>query len=128
MEENKTLREFLEKELGCKTKNNLEELKKSTDPFMLMMASYWKKKNEDAEEVFLFEAKRGSELIRTTDELIRKFYVRNSYIVIHQFPKNPARNNTSFQYIVEKEMEKKTVSITFEEKVTLITVRPGINV
>ena len=128
MQENTTLREFLEKELGCKTKNTFQELKKSTDRIILGMVAHWEKENESAEEAFLFEAKRGGELIERVKKLIREFYVRNGYIVIYQFPQGPKESDFSFHYIIEKNTEKKTIAITFEKEKTLLTVMPNIHI
>ena len=128
MQENTTLREFLEKELGCKTKPLYEEFEKSKDSFILAVVVGLKNEKKDMEEGFVFTAKRGGELIERVKKLIREFYVRNDYIVIYQFPQKPKESDFSFHYIIEKNAEKKTVAVTFEKEKTLLTVMPNIHI
>lgn len=125
-ENQQTLAEFLEHELGVRTEPLFKRSEGSHDPIVTHMTRLWKEQNKNSEEAFLFKATIGLQLIEKVKLLVPKFYTRHGYIVVHVLPKKDAYPR-SVLFVLEKEQEKKSISITFEQGMVLITVFPPVS-
>lgn len=113
-----TLRGFLE-EHGYRTQPMLWKLEKSEDPEVLKFVKHWKRENEGADETFAFSSQRGKETEERIIFLINLYFAQNGFSTVFQ-----RRNPGTFFSFLKKGKERKTVAVTFEANLTLVTVTP----